>query len=390
MTSTKLLPTKSKVKPGIKSAASISSTEETLPKKDTLIVNLMMIKADLIHPHPLNPRPWSDIYQCHVHDDKVEELIASIQASDFDLLEPVQVRQMGSVYQIVAGHHRYCALVALNRKEIPCVLIVVADDVEAAIRLVTRQGRSIDPWDLAKHAYDLCCEEEMCSQTDYSKKTGYQATVVSKWVRAERVRQTLDMRGLSVTACATIARAPENRWRDIANQAIDRKLGTREIDALVVEAQGKTPDIPISQPEVSPSTVTGLEKSVDLDQHLIVRKSALANITEQEELDSSEARSNLSRVNVISLTLLRYLNEKQCAIGFGQLHLEWSFCNASDWWDVSDSSLKQLLGTMIRNDLLAKSEGDFESLYAITDNGCQLVTDFLAIDQNILQRRWQK
>jgi ParB-like chromosome segregation protein Spo0J len=390
MTSTKLLPTRSEVKSAIESTVSTSFTEETLPQTDTLLVNLIMIKADLIHPHPLNPRPWSDIYQCHVHDEKVEELIASIQASDFDLLEPVQVRQIGSIYQIVAGHHRYCALVALNRKKIPCVLIAVADDVEAAIRLVTRQGRSIDPWELAKHAYDLCCEQEMCSQTDYSKKTGYQATVVSKWVRAERVRQTLDIRGLSVTACAIIARAPENRWRDIADRAIEFKLCTREIDALVVEAQGKTPDISISQPEVLSPVVTGLEKSVDLDQHLVVRKSIPANTTEEEESDLFEVRSNLSRVNVISLTLLRYLSEKQCAIGFGQLHLEWSFCNSSDWWDVSDSSLKQLLGTMIRNDLLSKLEGDLEPLYAITAGGCQLVTDFLAIDQNILQRKWQK
>jgi ParB-like chromosome segregation protein Spo0J len=230
---------------------------------------IVFFSADQIYPHPLNPRPWSDTYQCHVHEEKVEELIHSMRSAGYDQLEPVQVRKLADAHQIVVGHHRYCAA-RLLKLQIPCVVLDL-DDMEVAIRLVLRQGRSIDPWDLAKHAYQLCQAENMCSQVEYGTKTGYSASLISKWVRAEQVRLATSIKGLSVTACATIARAPENCWLEIAEQAIHHKLGTREIDELVAKTQGKVlppPEIELmTVPEILPSS----EKSIELDQHLVTK-----------------------------------------------------------------------------------------------------------------------
>lgn len=98
----------------------------------------------------------------------------------------------------------------------------------------------------------------------------------------------------------------------------------------------------------------------------------------------------VSRINVISLSLLRYLAQKQCPIGFTKLHLEWSFCVTSSRWDMTDIALRQLLKTMLKNDLIDKIDGEKETLYIITPSGYELIRDFISIDQNILAEKWKK
>jgi hypothetical protein len=106
-------------------------------------------------------------------------------------------------------------------------------------------------------------------------------------------------------------------------------------------------------------------------------------------IQAPKALQQVSRINVLSLTFLRYLIVKDRPIGFQQLHLEWSLCNVSDDWDISDVSLRQLLKTMVNSDLIAEIEGEHELLYVISPTGYQLVSDFLAIDQNILNQKWR-
>jgi ParB-like chromosome segregation protein Spo0J len=249
------------------------ATKQKLVAKASTVTSpeIVFIPAADLYPHPLNPRPWSDIYQCHVHDEKVEELIYAFGQYGFDPLEPLQVRRLGGGNQIIAGHHRYCAARQL-KLPIPCVVLEL-DDLEVSIRLVLRQGKSIDPWDLARHAYQLCQEENMCSQVEYGTKTGYSCSLVSKWVRAEQVRLATSIKGLSVTACASIARAPENCWEQIARQSIESKLGTREIDELVVKSQGKETSLLELDMSTTPEVTQPPEpqKTVELEQNLVTK-----------------------------------------------------------------------------------------------------------------------
>jgi ParB/RepB/Spo0J family partition protein len=267
------------------------------------IPQLEYINASIVHAHPLNPRPKSEFYHCNVDDGKVEDLIASIQGNGYDMLEPVQVRRIGETYQIIAGHHRYCALIALNMKEIPCVVLNI-DEVEGAIRLVSRQGKSIEPWDLAQHAAELCKKQAICSQVEYAKKTGYNPTLVSKWVRAIEVMDFTGGKKLGVTACASIARAPQDKWQELVDTAIKDKLGTREIDELVAKIQGKTNLEPATAPQLnavlSPEDL-GPQKTVELEQSLKtsnipsnVPKGMFAPIGVQAKLREWNAPSNTS------------------------------------------------------------------------------------------------
>lgn len=98
----------------------------------------------------------------------------------------------------------------------------------------------------------------------------------------------------------------------------------------------------------------------------------------------------VSRINVIALTILRYLAQKNRPMGFSQLHLEWSFCITSMKWDMTDVAMRQLLKTMIKNDLIDQIDGEKETLYAITPSGFELIEDFISIDQKILNEGWKK
>lgn len=275
------IPTTAKAKPVANNKAKTPATQTATNKQPSAnssvksgkegktILQIEYIDAASMYPHELNPRPYSEFYNCNVDDAKVEELIASIQGSGYDLLEPIQVRKIGDTHQIVVGHHRYCALVALNEKKIPCVILEI-DEIEAAIRLVARQGKSIEPWDLAQHAAELCKKQEICSQVDYAKKTGYSPTLVSKWVRAVEVMDFTGGRKLGVTACASIARAPQDKWQELVDTAIKDKLGTREIDELVAKTQGKTEPEPAKNPALDPVLLPDStpSKTVELEQNL--------------------------------------------------------------------------------------------------------------------------
>jgi ParB family transcriptional regulator, chromosome partitioning protein len=252
----------------------LSSNKTVTSKTSTLALEIVRIPVAKLHPHPLNPRPWSDTYQCHVHSDKVEELIHSIGSGDYDWHEPIHVRQFGDSYQILAGHHRYCAMAALNKKEVPCLVLEDIDDAEAAIRLVARQGKGVEPWDLAHHAYSLCVTEQICSQVDYGTKTGYGAALISKWIRAEEMRQATGVKNLSITSCAMISRAPQNHWQSLADRAVAESLSTRDLDSLVAIAQGKTlasTHTPSIQTVSEPGSPEPL-KTVEMEQTITVHK----------------------------------------------------------------------------------------------------------------------
>lgn len=229
-------------------------------KVSQVSIRIVNIPVTKILPHPLNPRPWSEIYQCHVNDTKVLEIVSSIRATGYDGLEPIQVRKIGSTYQIVSGHHRYCALIAEGWKEAPCVLIEL-DDVATALRLVSRQGESIKPWDMAYHAYMLCVAEGICSQVEYGEKTGIAASLISKQVIACKVDKALGLdRQLSTSACSAIARAPESNWEEIAVQALKESLSVREIEQIVSPAPKTAAAPPM------PTEITGNEDTATINQ----------------------------------------------------------------------------------------------------------------------------
>lgn len=93
------------------------------------------ISIDLVDPNPDNPRH---------HAVEIDDLAASIH--DYGLLQPVMVRRMGERYELLLGHRRWMAFLALAEqyphdpqwREIPAV-VRTADADQALLMLIAGQ-----------------------------------------------------------------------------------------------------------------------------------------------------------------------------------------------------------------------------------------------------------
>jgi ParB-like chromosome segregation protein Spo0J len=224
-------------------------------------VSIALVPIGLLRPHPLNPRPWSEIFQVRVHPEKVERLIASIGSAGYDPAEPICVRAMDDGYEIIMGHHRYCAVRALGHSTIPCkILPANTTEIDAAMMMLARQGKTIEPWFAAEHAYTLC-DVQGLKQSDYAKSTGYEVSVINKWVMAYRVAQATTTR-MSVTSAALVARTPVANWATLARIIVERNWNTRRVELAVKQLNSLS--IPIEHQDWLPLDVW--VKKVILDE----------------------------------------------------------------------------------------------------------------------------
>jgi site-specific DNA-methyltransferase (adenine-specific) len=213
---------------------------------DSIVVGAIQLPVHLIDPHPLNPRPQSDRYGCRVDDEKVEELISLIQSKGYDESEPIAVRKIGDRYQLLRGHHRWIAVKEIGNSSIPAVIREM-DDKEAAIALLTMQGKEVDSWSRAIHAYD-CCKayggDGLMTVSEYAEMVGKQQPAITKAIQASEIVKCIPVgiHSLSVRAATDIAALPESDWRWFAELCIGQEWGEKERSAAIKAV--KAIDIP--------------------------------------------------------------------------------------------------------------------------------------------------
>lgn len=228
------------------------------PPYQAATVDITLLPLEVIEPHPINPRPWSEKYEAPVDEEKVAELMTNIQATSYDQSEPVLVRPWGERYQLIRGHHRFVAMRELGESAIPAVIREM-DDKEAAIALVRMQGKEVDAWSKAEHAYE-CCKAyggnglmtvseyaQMCSFRNHSR--------VSQMIQAVEVKKCVSALThsdvLSVRAATDIASLPESDWKWFGSLCIERDWGEKQRQAAIKTV--KNIDIPLHlQPWVDP------------------------------------------------------------------------------------------------------------------------------------------
>jgi ParB/RepB/Spo0J family partition protein len=201
-----------------------------------------------IVPHPMNPRPFSEKYQCKVEDEKVEELIFSLTRNGYDESEPIKVRPLDDKYQLIRGHHRWIACREIGRQTIPGVIRDMSDK-DAAIALMTEQGRPVDNWEKARHAQKCCGsygKDGLMSVSAYAESIGLDIASITLLIRAAdveskcftMVKQFSEI--FSVRAARVIGSLPEKDWVWFAVLCADggiktnndRESAVKEIKAL--------------------------------------------------------------------------------------------------------------------------------------------------------------
>ncbi|MBW4628207.1 MAG: ParB N-terminal domain-containing protein [Brasilonema octagenarum HA4186-MV1] len=208
-------------------------------------VQIFYLPIENISPHPLNPRPYSEKYQARVDDEKVAELINNIHFNSYDESEPIAVREYNAKYQIIRGHHRWAAMKTLGKEAIPAVVRTM-DDKEAAIALVTMQGKEVDSWSRAEHAYECCKAYGQCglmTVSEYAALVGRKHNTVSELIKAVELKKCVGVpTHLSIRAATDIACLETIDWQWFTKLCLEREWGEKKRTAAIKAV--KSIDIP--------------------------------------------------------------------------------------------------------------------------------------------------
>jgi ParB family chromosome partitioning protein len=92
---------------------------ETKERSKPMGIELRMIPIDRIQPNPFQPRGTFE-------KESIRELADSME--DVNIIQPIIVRKLGDVYQIIAGERRWRAAKVAELKELPCIVKDIAEN----------------------------------------------------------------------------------------------------------------------------------------------------------------------------------------------------------------------------------------------------------------------
>ncbi len=132
------------------------------------------ISLALIKPNPSQPRKEFD-------QTRMQELLDSVKQKG--ILQPILVRQVGDVYEIIAGERRYRAAKALGWTNIPAIVRNAAAGESLELALIENiQRENLNPIEEAK-AYERLIKEFQFTQEAIAGAVGKDRSSVANSVR---------------------------------------------------------------------------------------------------------------------------------------------------------------------------------------------------------------
>ena len=125
------------------------------------------------------------------NEEKIEELAASIKENG--LIQPIVVRKVNGIYQIIAGERRYRACCSLNMKQVPCVIEDYDDKQTQTLAIIENiQREDLNPIEEAE-AYEQLIKEYNLRQDEVAEKVSKSRVAITNSLRLlkldERVRR---------------------------------------------------------------------------------------------------------------------------------------------------------------------------------------------------------
>lgn len=190
---------------------------------------ITMMRIGDVEPNADQPRKNFD-------SSELEMLAESI--TQYGMIQPITVRAVDGIYQIVTGERRWRAARMAGISEIP-VIIITADDKKAAeLALVENIQRSdLNPIEEAEGFASLI-QEYGLTQEEAAKRIGKSRTVITNALRLlslpEKVRKLIENGELS-TGHAKVLLGINNpeKLEAAANQVVLRALSVRDTEKLV-------------------------------------------------------------------------------------------------------------------------------------------------------------
>ena len=206
--------------------AEISS--KGLSNKD-LAGSFREIKIDEIQPNPQQVRfLWNE--------HELADLARSIKSNG--IIQPVIVRQVGNLYQLIAGERRWRAAKLAGLEKIPAIVRPVKDEELLELALIENIHRSdLNPIERA-NAYQGYLKALSLTQVEAASRLGEDRSVIANYIRLldlpSEIKQMLIDGQLSMGHARAILALPTDELRrKLANRALAGRLSVREVERLV-------------------------------------------------------------------------------------------------------------------------------------------------------------
>ena len=177
----------------------------------------------------------------HFDEEKLQELADSISAQG--VVQPIVVRPVGNVYEIIAGERRWRAAQLAGLHEIPAVVREVDDQAAMAMALIENiQRDDLNPLEEAGALHRLL-EEFGLTHQEIATAVGKSRTTVTNLLRLlelePEVKAWLDEGKMEMGHARAILGLSGEAQVDAARQVVRNGLSVRETEKLVRRLQGQ-------------------------------------------------------------------------------------------------------------------------------------------------------
>lgn len=196
------------------------------------VLNINKIKAN-----KKQPRKYFD-------EDKLNLLSESIK--EHGMIQPIIVQKDGEDYSIIAGERRWRAAKKASLKEVPVIVMDLADAAVLEVSLIENiQRQDLNPIEEAS-AYKRLLQDFKLTQEELAKKIGKSRTSITNTMRLsqldERVQQFIIEESLSEGhGRALLGLENADDQFTAAQKVIDESLSVRETEKMVTSYHKSRP-----------------------------------------------------------------------------------------------------------------------------------------------------
>lgn len=155
-------------------SALLREKKDPISSNDQVVGNIVEIDLETIEVNPYQPRT-------HFDQEALQELASSIK--ELGVIQPITVRKVDDVFQLVSGERRFRASKLIGNKSIPAYIRIANDQEILEMALVENiQRKDLDPIEIAI-SYKRLIEELKISHDQMSKRVGKDRSTITNYMR---------------------------------------------------------------------------------------------------------------------------------------------------------------------------------------------------------------
>jgi ParB family chromosome partitioning protein len=194
------------------------------------------VAVSALRPNPMQPR-------MHFRDETIAELAESIRQKG--ILQPLLVRRVGEVFELIAGERRLRAAERAGLKRVPVAIKDVSDEEMLELALVENiQREDLNPIEEAR-AYKAMMTELELTQHELSLRVGKDRSTIANTVRLlqlpEKIRRDIESGLISAGhARALVAAGTDSAKLELAKRIVSQHLSVRETERIAKAKAART------------------------------------------------------------------------------------------------------------------------------------------------------